>query len=51
MTNDPVAAIFGARAVNETVKAKIAQMEYVERTGRLMQGDQAGEYAMQFSQL
>ena len=48
-TNDPVAAYLRARAVSETFKAKIAQMEYEERTGKLMQATKAGEYAMQFS--
>ena len=49
VTNDPVAAYLRARAVSETFKAKIAQMEYEERTGKLMQATKAGEYAMQFS--
>jgi hypothetical protein len=48
-TNDPVAAYLRARAVSETFKAKIAQMEYEERAGKLMQATKAGEYAMQFS--
>ena len=49
MTSDPVAAYLRARAVSETFKAKITQMEYEERTGKLMQATKAGEYAMQFS--
>ena len=49
VTNDPVAAYLRARAVSETFKAKIAQMEYEERAGKLMQATKAGEYAMQFS--
>jgi hypothetical protein len=49
VTNDPVAAYLRARAVSETFKAKIAQMEYEERAGKLMQAIKAGEYAMQFS--
>lgn len=48
-TNDPVAAYLRARAVSETFKAKIAQLEYEERAGKLMQATKAGEYAMQFS--
>jgi len=48
-TNDPVAAYLRARAVRETFNAKIAQMEYEERAGKLVQATQAGEYAMQFS--
>jgi hypothetical protein len=49
VTSDPVAAYLRARAVSETFKAKIAQMEYEERAGKLMQATKAGEYAMQFS--
>lgn len=49
VTSDPVAAYLRARAVSETFKAKIAQMEYEERAGKLMQSAKAGEYAMQFS--
>ena len=46
---DPVTAYLRARAVSETFKAKIAQMEYEERAGKLMQTTKAGEYAVQFS--
>ena len=49
VTNDPVAAYLRARAVSETFKAKIAQMEYEERAGKLLQATKAGEYAMEFS--
>ncbi len=49
VTNDPAAAYLRARAVSETFKAKIAQMEYEERAGKLMQATKAGEYASQFS--
>ena len=49
VTNDAIAAYLWARAVSETFKAKIAQMEYEERAGKLMQATKAGEYAMQFS--
>ncbi len=48
-TNDPVAAYLRARAVSETFKAKISQMEYEERAGKLLQATKAGEYASQFS--
>ena len=49
VTTDPVAAYLRARAVSETFKAKIAQMEYEERTGKLMQATKAGEYAAHWS--
>jgi len=49
VSSDPVAAYLRARAVSETYKAKIAQMEFEERAGKLMQATKAGEYAMQFS--
>jgi hypothetical protein len=46
---DPIAAYLRARAVAETFKAKNAQLEYEERTGKLIQATKAGEYAAQFS--
>ncbi len=35
VSGDPVAAYLRARAVNETFKAKVSQMEYQERAGKL----------------
>ena len=49
VSNDPVAAYLRARAVSETYKAKMAQMEYEERAGKLIQTTKAGEYAARFS--
>jgi hypothetical protein len=49
VSNDPVAAYLRARAVNETFKAKTAQLEYEERAGKLIQATKAGEYAAQWS--
>ena len=49
VASDPVAAYLRARAVNETFKAKVSQLEYEERTGKLIQAAKAGEYAAQFS--
>jgi hypothetical protein len=49
VSNDPVAAYLRARAVNETFKAKTAQLEYEERAGKLIQATKAGEYASQWS--
>ena len=49
VSNDPVAAYLRARAVSETFKAKTAQLEYEERTGKLIQATKAGEYAVQWS--
>jgi hypothetical protein len=49
VSSDPVAAYLRARAVSETFKAKIAQMEYEERAGKLMQATKAGEYAAHWS--
>ena len=49
VTNDPVAAYLRARAVNETFKAKTAQLEYEERAGKLIQATKAGEYAANWS--
>jgi len=49
VSSDPVAAYLRARAVSETYKAKIAQMEYEERAGKLIQATKAGEYAAHWS--
>jgi aspartokinase-like uncharacterized kinase len=49
VTSDPIAAYLRARAVNETFKAKVAQLEYEERAGKLIQATKAGEYAAEFS--
>ena len=49
VTSDPVAAYLRARAVSETFKAKIAQMEYEERAGKLIQATKAGEYSAHWS--
>jgi hypothetical protein len=46
---DPVAAYLRARAVNETFKAKVSQMEYEERAGKLIPAARASEYAQGFS--
>lgn len=51
VASDPVAAYLRARAVNETFKAKVAQLEYEERAGKLIQATKAGEYAAQFSSI
>ena len=47
--SDPVAAYLRARAVNETFKAKVSQLEYEERAGKLIQAVRASEYAASFS--
>jgi hypothetical protein len=49
VSGDPVAAYLRARAVNETFKAKVSQMEYEERAGKLMPAARASEYAATFS--
>ena len=49
MTSDPVAAYLRARAVNETFKAKISQLEYEERSRKLIPAARASEYAATFS--
>jgi hypothetical protein len=49
VSSDPVAAYLRARAVNETFKAKVSQLEYEERTGKLIQAVRASEYAATFS--
>jgi hypothetical protein len=46
---DPVQSFLRARAVKETFNAKVAQMEYEERAGRLIQASRAAEYASTFS--
>ena len=48
VSGDPVAYL-RARAVNETFKAKVSQMEYEERAGKLMPAARASEYAATFS--
>jgi hypothetical protein len=48
-SSDPVAAYLRARAVNETFKAKVSQMEYEERAGKLIPAARASEYAASFS--
>ena len=49
VSTDPVAAYLRARAVSETYRAKVAQLEYEERAGRLLRAEKAAEYAAQFS--
>ena len=49
VSSDPVAAYLRARAVNETFKAKVSQLEYEERAGKLIQAMRASEYAATFS--
>lgn len=46
---DPVTSYLRARAVNETFKAKVSQLEYEERTGKLIPAARAAEYAAMFS--
>ena len=48
-SSDPVQSFLRARAVKETFNAKVAQMEYEERAGRLIQASRAAEYASTFS--
>lgn len=48
-SSDPVQSFLRARAVKETFNAKIAQMEYEERAGRLIPATRAAEYASTFS--
>jgi len=50
-SSDPVQSFLRARAVKETFNAKVAQMEYEERAGRLMQASRAAEYASTFSSI
>jgi hypothetical protein len=49
LTSDPVAAYLRARAVNETFKAKVSQLEYEERSRKLIPAARASEYAATFS--
>ena len=49
VSSDPVSAYLRARAVNETFRAKTAQLEYEERAGKLIQATKAGEYAAHWS--
>ena len=49
VAGDPVAAYLRARAVNETFKAKVSQLEYEERSGKLIPAARAAEYAAMFS--
>ena len=49
VTSDPVSAYLRARAINETFRARLAQLEYEERSGKLIQTTRAGEYAAEFS--
>ena len=46
---DPVQSFLRARAVKETFNAKVAQMDYEERAGKLIQASRAAEYASTFS--
>ena len=48
-SDEELRALLRARAVSETYKAKIAQMEYEERAGKLIQATKAGEYAAHWS--
>jgi len=50
-SSDPVQSYLRARAVKETFNAKVAQMEYEERAGRLIQASRAAEYASTFSSI
>ena len=49
VSSDPVAAYLRARAVNETFKAKVSQLEYEERSRKLIPAARASEYAATFS--
>ena len=51
VSSDPVAAYLRARAVNETFKAKVSQLEYEERAGKLIPAVRASEYAATFSSI
>ena len=46
---DPVGQYLRSRAVNETFKAKISQLEYEERSRKLIPAARASEYAATFS--
>jgi hypothetical protein len=47
--SDPVGQYLRSRAVNETFKAKISQLEYEERSRKLIPATRASEYAAMFS--
>jgi len=47
--SDPVRQYLRSRAVNETFKAKISQLEYEERSRKLIPAARASEYAATFS--
>ncbi len=49
VSSDPVAQYLRARAVNETFKAKVSQLEYEERSRKLIPAARASEYAATFS--
>jgi hypothetical protein len=49
VSSDPVAAYLRARAVNETFMAKVSQLEYEERSRKLIPAARASEYAASFS--
>ena len=49
VSSDPMSAYLRARAVTETFKAKMAQLEYEERAGKLIPATKAGEYAAHWS--
>ncbi len=49
VSNDPMSAYLRARAVTETYKAKMAQLEYEERASKVIQTTKVGEYAAQWS--
>ena len=48
-SGDPVTAYLRARAVNETFKAKVSQLDYEERARKLIPAERASEYAATFS--
>ena len=49
VSSDPMSAYLRARAVTETFKAKMAQLEYEERAGKLIPATKVGEYAAHWS--
>jgi hypothetical protein len=49
VTSDPVAQYLRARAVNETFKAKVSQLDFEERSRKLIPAARASEYAATFS--
>ena len=50
-SGDPVSAYLRARAVRESFAARTAQLEYEERSGKLIQAVRASEYAAEFSSI